>query len=658
MRRSIATVSLSGTLLEKLKAAAAARFDAVEIFENDLLFFDGPAGAVRQFASDLGLEIALFQPFRDFEGVSDAQFARNLDRAERKFDLMQELGAPLLLVCSNVAQSALDDDARAAAQLHALAERAAKRRLRIGYEALAWGARVNSYAHAWRIVETAAHPHLGLILDSFHTLSIKDELTSIAGIPGERIFFVQLADAPLVSMDLLSWSRHFRCFPGQGDLDVAGFLAAVLQAGYSGPLSLEIFNDDFRAAPTRQTATDGMRSLLFVEEQTRAKLAEAASQTAAASEAQAAAPKRSRRRHVELFDPPPVPIFNGTSFVEFAVDSNSEAALDAFLVKLGFLRAGRHRSKDVGLYRQGGINLVVNAEKDSFAHAYFLMHGPSICAIALGADDEIEALSRAEAFGARRFEGRVGPNELDIPAIRSPDGGLIYFVAEAGEPAHGLDSDFIIDAAASSAPAPALLRRIDHIAQALPEGELDSWILFFRSVLGLEPEAAIELADPYGLVQSRAVASRNRALRFPLNVSQSRNTATARSVSTFAGAGVHHIALESSDIFASVETLRRNGLPLLPIPDNYYDDLAARLALPDELTERLRASGILYDRVGEGEFFQIYSEPFEDRFYFEIMERKGGYDLYGAANAPIRMAALAQLRQRREPPIKAGWPLL
>src|ERR1700722_15531851 len=175
MRRSIATVSLSGTLPEKLEAAAAARFDAVEIFENDLLFFDGSAKGVRHLASALGLEICLFQPFRDFEGVPDDLFRRNLDRIERKFDLMEELGTSLLLVCSNVAQSTIDDSERMAAQLREGADRAAKRGLRIAYEALAWGARVNTFGQAWHLVQKAAHPHLGLALDSFHTLAIKDD---------------------------------------------------------------------------------------------------------------------------------------------------------------------------------------------------------------------------------------------------------------------------------------------------------------------------------------------------------------------------------------------------------------------------------------------------------------------------------------------------
>src|SRR6202047_1464409 len=126
MRRSIATVSLSGSIREKIEAIAAARFDAVEIYENDLLFFEGLAPEVRNMTADLGLEICLFQPFRDFEGVSPEQFRRNLDRAERKFELMQGLGTSLLLVCSNVSGNAINDDELASAPLHELAERAAR----------------------------------------------------------------------------------------------------------------------------------------------------------------------------------------------------------------------------------------------------------------------------------------------------------------------------------------------------------------------------------------------------------------------------------------------------------------------------------------------------------------------------------------------------
>ena len=110
MKRSIATVSLSGTLPEKLDAIAAAGFDGVEIFENDLLYYDGSPREVRQMCTDLGLEISLFQPFRDFEGCRRDRLARNLDRAERKFDLMQELGTDLVLVCSNASADCVGDE--------------------------------------------------------------------------------------------------------------------------------------------------------------------------------------------------------------------------------------------------------------------------------------------------------------------------------------------------------------------------------------------------------------------------------------------------------------------------------------------------------------------------------------------------------------------
>ena len=222
---------------------------------------------MRALSESLGLSIDLYQPFRDFEAVPRDQFARNLRRAEAKLAIMEQLGAPMMLVCSNVSPLAINDDALAAEQLHGLAERAADRGLLIAYEALAWGRHISEYDHAWRVVSDANHPSLGTCLDSFHILSRGTDLAALESIPGERIFYLQLADAPHLTMDVLQWSRHYRCFPGQGALDVDRFVARVLDAGYDGPLSLEVFNDVFREADPRRTAIDGMRSLLVLEDQ-------------------------------------------------------------------------------------------------------------------------------------------------------------------------------------------------------------------------------------------------------------------------------------------------------------------------------------------------------------------------------------------------------
>ena len=607
--KSIATVSLSGTLPEKLEAAAAIGFDGVEIFENDLLTFDGSPEDVRAIAEGLGLTITIFQPFRDFEAMPEPQRTRNLDRAERKFDVMQALGTDLVLVCSNTHAATLDDDARAAADLAEMAERAKRRGLRVGYEALAWGRHVNRWRRAWNIVQAADHEALGLIVDSFHTLAVDDDASSIATVPAKKLFFVQLADAPKLAMDSLSWSRHFRNFPGQGQLPVADFLRAVLDAGYQGPLSLEIFNDEFRAAPARLIARDGLRSLLLVE-------AEAGATTL-----------------------PPPPRFDGIEFIEFAVDDEAARRLGEQLRDLGLHYVGRHRSKAVDLFRQGRVNFVLNSELDSAASEHFQLHGTSVCAIALRVDDAQQALARARALLCPEWQERVGQGERRIPALRAPDGTLIYLVQPHPSGRSIFEDDFKLFADASDE---ASLTGVDHVAQALPVGRMDNFVLFYRAVLGFVPEQLWEIADPYGLVRSRTMVSPDRSIRLPLNVSESRETGTGRFLTTYAGAGVHHIAMATGDIIQTMRRLVARGARTLPIPANYYDDVAAKWGLDEARIEELRSLNLLYDCDDSGEFLHAYTDAFDDRFFFEIVQRIGGYQQYGAANAAVRMAAQAQ----------------
>lgn len=630
MLKSIATVSLSGTLVEKLEAAAAARFDAVEIFENDLIAFPGTPSDVRRIANDLGLAISLYQPFRDFEAGPRDRFQRNLVRAERKFDLMEQLGATTMLVCSSVAADTLADDALAAADFHVLAERAARRGMRIGYEALAWGRHVNRYEQAWLIVEQAAHPGLGLVLDSFHTLAVGDDLSGLARIPENRIFIVQIADAPRMHLDVLSWSRHYRCFPGQGQLDVAGFLAPIVANGYAGPISLEIFNDEFRSASPRQSAADGMRSLQLLEELTAARLIEPSHGAAIDESARA-----------DLFRSPPPPVFSGIDFLEFAVDAASEVELGAFLVSLGFERIGRHKSKAVSHYRQGGINLILNREVKSFAHSFFLAHGLSVCAIALATNAVARGINRARLYHCATFESRIGAGERSIPAFRQPDGGLVYLVqTEPGAPSI-YECDFVLEREPDLQEEPGMLQRIDHVSITLPPGQLDTWLLFYKAVFGFEADDAWFLPDPYGFVRSRAVKNATGSIRIPLSIASSRGGASAHTTSAYSGAGVQHIALASNDILVTAERLQRAGVAILDIPGNYYDDLIARYDLPDDFVTALRRYNILYDRSSDGEFLQLYTATFDDRFFFEIVERRG-YQDYGAINAPVRMAAQTQ----------------
>ncbi|MEX6509059.1 bifunctional sugar phosphate isomerase/epimerase/4-hydroxyphenylpyruvate dioxygenase family protein [Jiella sp. M17.18] len=623
MKTAIATVSISGDLKEKLAAIAAAGFSGVEIFENDFLAFDGGPREVGQMVRDHGLEISLYQPFRDFEGMPEPQRTRTFDRAERKFDLMEELGTDLMLVCSNVSPISLGGIDRAAADFRELGERAARRGLKIGYEALAWGRHVSDHRDAWEVVRRTDHPAVGVILDSFHTLARGIDPETIRSIPGDKIAFIQLADAPKIDMDLLYWSRHFRNMPGEGDLDVPAFMRAVMATGYGGVISLEIFNDQFRGGSPKSIAVDGYRSLVNLIDGVR---------------------RAEPSITVDLPQMPDRIAAKGVEFVEFAANEQEAEELGALFAAMGFRKAGRHVSKDVTLWRQGDINLVVNTEREGFAHAAYLTHGTCVCDIGLKVEDARATLERARALKAEPFEQPVGPGELKIPAIRGVGAGIMHFLDERSELADVWKIEF---GASDRAPAvdevgegSAGLTCIDHIAQTMNYEEMLTWTLFYASIFATRRTPMVDIVDPGGLVRSQAIETADGRFRITLNGAENRKTLAGHFIAESFGSSVQHLAFATDDIFATAERLKTLGFKPLAITPNYYEDLEARFGLDPDLTDRLKAENILYDRDGEGrEYFQLYSLNYGEGFFFEIVERRNGYDGYGASNAQFRITA-------------------
>lgn len=626
MKTSIATVSISGNFTEKLEAIAAAGFDGIEIFEQDFIAHDGDPREVGDLIRSMGLEITLFQPFRDFEGLPEPLRTKAFDRAERKFDLMQELGTDLVLVCSSCHPEALGGIDRAAADFHELGERAAKRGLRVGYEALAWGRHVNDHRDAWEIVRRADHANVGIILDSFHTLAHKIDPDTIRRIPGDKIFFVQLADAPAIDMDLLYWSRHFRNMPGEGDLDVTGFTRAVMATGYSGPISLEIFNDQFRGGHPKTIARDGHRSLLaLVDDVTRLEpdLPNTKSTMPARTEA------------------------TGVSFVEFASKGEEAEKLEALLATLGFTHAANHNSKNLSLWTQGNIRIVVNRESKGYSSSAYTVHGTSVCDIGIAVTNASATVGRARALGAAPFEQTIDPGQLDIPAIRGQSGSVLHFIDETS----GLSQVWDVEFTSRDEPASgAGLTRVDHIAQTMSYDEMLSWSLFYTTLFDMAKAPMVDVIDPDGLVRSKALETPDGALRFTLNGAETHRTMAGSFLAESFNASVQHIALATEDIFATVEALAPLGFEPLPISRNYYADLAARFDLDAAKLERLRAGNILYDEDAQGAFYQLYSRPFAGGMFFEIVQRDQGYAGYGGPNAPFRIAAQKRLMRPKGMP--------
>ncbi|MFV0374986.1 TIM barrel protein [Microbacterium sp.] len=605
MRTSIATVCLSGTLEEKLHACADAGFDGVEIFEQDLVVSPMSPEEVRALAERRGLTLDLYQPFRDLDGVADDRFAHNLARAEAKFRLMNRLGIDTMLVCSNVATLTVRDDEVLAAQLRRTGDLAQRYGARIAYEALAWGAYVNTYRHAQRIVDLADHPAVGTCLDSFHILSRGDDPAGITQIDPEKIFLVQLADAPVLAMDVLSWSRHHRLFPGQGGFDLPGFMGHLVRGGYDGAVSLEIFNDTFRQSDVDATARDALRSLIWLQDRTAALIARdpSASARMTLSTLPEAAPAR------------------GLDFAE--VHTDDPDTVGQLLDQLGFAFRGQHRRKPVQLWTQGAARIVLNSGPR--------VSGTSLSGFGLQFPDPAATVRRATALKAVAVPRHHTADEQPLPGVRAPRGLEVFFSPAAAEPAWQAE---FADPATTDA---GLIRSIDHLNLAQPWDAFDESVLFAESVLQLVSRPATEVPSPVGLVRSQVLETADRAVRLAVNIVPQ----------TLGGSGYpEHVALRTDDIVAVARRARAAGMRFLPVPQNYYDDLAARFPLADTDIEVLRDLDLLYDRDDGGAFLHFYTATV-GRVFFEVVERRDGYEGFGAPNAAVRLAAQYETARRR-----------
>ncbi|KQU33443.1 sugar phosphate isomerase/epimerase and 4-hydroxyphenylpyruvate domain-containing protein [Rhodococcus sp. Leaf233] len=623
---SVATVSLSGSLDEKMRAIAEAGFDGFEVFEPDLISSPDLPADIAKKAADLGLTVDLYQPFRDADSDDPDQFARNLVRAERKFDVMEQLGCDLLLVCSSPLAGAVREDDKLIEQMATLAERAHRRGLRLAYEALAWGSHVDTYRHAWDIVRQVDHPALGTCLDSFHILSRGDDPSGIREITGEKIFFLQLADAPHLVMDVLQWSRHHRCFPGQGNFDLATFGADVVASGYTGPWSLEIFNDVFRHSDTGRTASDAHRSLLHLQEKVRG--------------VDTVVP------NPDLFSPPPPgPIENIVS-LRIAAGPAKAAQLGTTLRHLGFDLTAAHSEHGLSLFTQGPLAVAVDTTVDTLWTAPGVpAHLPALAQIGVRSERPDLWLTRARALGVPAATVTMpGVADATDAVVRLAVTGATSLDLRTRDSAGAWQSAFDL---APRVPVPQdkpLVSHVDHIALAVPAESWDGVMLLLRSVFGMVPRDGQDVVDAIGLVRSQALTltTTNGTIRLSLNMVPGRPS-DADPLPAARRGGVGHVAFGCEDIYAAAEAMTERGLTPLRISPNYYRDLNARFGLGQDTLDAMQRLGILYDADSAGgEFFHFFTGTVGDDLFFEVVQRVGGYEGYGETNSAVRLAAQLQ----------------
>ena len=312
---------------------------------------------------------------------------------------------------------------------------------------------------------------------------------------------------------------------------------------------------------------------------------------------------------------------DGFEFVEYTAPDTD--ALGNLFELLGFRALARHRSKNVTLYRQGGINFIVNAEPESFAQSFARVHGSSACAIGFRVADATQATERALSLGAKPFQGKVGPMELNIPALHGIGDSLIYLI-DRYEGITIYDIDFVPIEGVPARPEGVGLTYIDHLTHNVHRGRMDLWAGFYERLFGFYESRYFDIEGKVTGLKSKAMTSPCGKIRIPINESADDKSQIEEYLRVYKGEGIQHIALGTDDIYRTVEALRARGVELMDVPDTYYDMIDERVPDHGEDLERLRENRILIDgNPGEGLLLQIFTGTVIGPIFFEIIQRKG-----------------------------------
>jgi 4-hydroxyphenylpyruvate dioxygenase len=338
---------------------------------------------------------------------------------------------------------------------------------------------------------------------------------------------------------------------------------------------------------------------------------------------------------------------DGFEFVEYTAPDPAE--LGRLFESMGFAAVAKHRSKGVTLYRQGDVNFIVNGEPESFAQSFARVHGPSVCAIAFRVRNAARAYARAQSLGAWPVPGKVGPMELNIPAIKGIGDSVIYLVDRYGSRGTIYDVDFEFLPGVDRNPPGVGLTYVDHLTHNVHRGRMDEWAEFYERLFNFREVRYFDIEGKLTGLKSKAMTSPCGKIRIPINESSDDRSQIQEYLRAYHGEGIQHIALATDDIYATVEKLRAHGVPFQDTLDTYYEQIDERLPGHGEDVARLRRERILIDGAptkGGGLLLQIFTQTVIGPIFFEIIQRKGN-EGFGEGNfrALFESIELDQIRR-------------
>ncbi|MFZ1815117.1 MAG: 4-hydroxyphenylpyruvate dioxygenase [Rhizobiaceae bacterium] len=346
---------------------------------------------------------------------------------------------------------------------------------------------------------------------------------------------------------------------------------------------------------------------------------------------------------------------DGFEFVEFAHED--KAALETLFARMGFCEVARHRSRDISIWRQGDINYVVNADRESFAHRFVTEHGPCAPSMAWRVVDAAHAFDHAISRGAIAYEGV--DKTINAPAIVGIGGSLIYFIDTYGQAGSPYAAEFEWTGTPDPRPAGFGFHYIDHLTHNVFRGNMDKWWDFYREMFNFRQIHFFDIEGKLTGLVSRAITSPCGKIRIPINESTDDKSQIESYLRKYRGEGIQHIAVGTEDIYSATDKLDAAGLQFMPGPPSaYYERSRERVHGHEEPLDRLARYGILIDGegvVGGGQtriLLQIFSKTVIGPIFFEFIQRKGD-DGFGEGNFRALFESIEE-EQIRSGELKAG----
>ncbi len=317
---------------------------------------------------------------------------------------------------------------------------------------------------------------------------------------------------------------------------------------------------------------------------------------------------------------------DGFEFVEFAAPDPEQLAKVFHL--LGFEAVARHRSKDVTLYRQAGINFILNNESGSHADYFVQEHGPAACGMAFRVKDAHVAYERALELGAQSIDIPTGPMELRLPAIKGIGGAPLYLIDRYTEGNTIYDIDFEFYDGVDRSPEGCGFEVIDHLTHNVYRGRMEYWANYYERFFNFREIRYFDIKGEYTGLLSKAMSAPDGLIRIPLNEEASKGVGQIEEyLMAFNGEGIQHIALSCDNLYECYDRLKARGLEFMTAPPgSYYEMLEERLPGHGEPVSDLKTRGILLDGSTKNDdprlLLQIFSNNMVGPTFFEFIERK------------------------------------